>query len=285
MSTLRIAAIILIISAFIIAGCGGPQLSVSKDNLDFGAAQTKQTFHLKNSGGGALNWHISDDQDWLSIKPFAGKITKDSVMVIVTVDRSKLEPNQYHGKVSITSDGGDTTINVSAVKLRNPVVELVTSMGNIKLELFPDVAPVTVKNFLNLARSGFYDGLIFHRVIDGFMIQAGGYTVDLKRKDAQTIPDEFNDSLHNEGALAMAHRPTPNSGASQFYICLVPRHDLDYKYTVFGKTIEGLDVVHAIGSVRTSKGPDARPNLMPDQPLKPVIIEKVNILVDYQPIK
>jgi len=285
MSTIRFSALILFIGVFVIVGCSGPQLSVSKGNLDFGAAETNQTFQLTNAGGGALNWHIKDDQDWITVKPFAGSTSKDSVMVTIAVDRSKLEPNKYQGKVMITSDGGDTTINVIVVKLRNPVVEMVTSMGTVKLELFPDVAPIHVQNFLNLAKSGFYDGLIFHRVIDGFMIQGGGFTADMQRKDARLIPAEFNDSLHNEGALAMARGNDPNSASSQFYICLAPRHELDYKYTVFGKVIEGMDVVHAIGRVKTNKGPDRRPDMMPDQPLEPVIIKKINILVDYEPMR
>jgi cyclophilin family peptidyl-prolyl cis-trans isomerase len=285
MSNIRITALILIIGVFVIVGCSGPDLSVSKDKLDFGAAETYKTFTLKNAGGGALNWHIKDDKEWISVKPFAGRTSKDSIMVVVNVDRSKLEPNKYQGTVAITSDGGDTTIAVTLVKLRNPVVELVTSMGNIKLELFPDVAPNHVKNFLSLAKSGFYDGLIFHRVIDGFMIQAGAFTADGQRKNAPTIPAEFNDSLHNEGTLAMARADDPNSAASQFYICLVPRHELDYKFTVFGKTIGGMDVVHAIGKVKTNKGEDRRPDLMPNQPLKPVTIKKINILVDYDPME
>ncbi|HDS01712.1 MAG TPA: peptidylprolyl isomerase [candidate division Zixibacteria bacterium] len=202
---------------------------------------------------------------------------------MVTIERNKLEAQKYEQKINVSSDGGDTTIILTAEKVPNPVVLMETSMGDIKLELFPEVAPIHVQNFLNLTRSGFYDSLIFHRVIDGFMIQAGGYTDELELKPARNIPAEFNDSLHREGTLAMARRDDPNSASSQFYICLAPRPGLDGRYTVFGKTIEGLDVVHEIGKVETNKGENRDAGLMPNQPLEPVYIEKMNILVDYEP--
>ena len=182
----------------------------------------------------------------------------------------------------ITSDGGDTAITVTMVRLDNPIVELETSMGNIRLELFPDVAPNHVRNFLDLAKSGFYDGLIFHRVIDGFMVQAGAFNAegDIKETD-YVLNDEISDSLHHEGTLAMARRREPNSASTQFYICLAPKPYLDGAYTVFGKTIEGLDVVHAIGKVETS-GKRGNP---PNWPLKPVFINQINIIKDFVPIE
>lgn len=135
---------------------------------------------------------------------------------------------------------------------KNPVVVLETSEGKIELELFPKVAPKHVENFLGLVRRGFYDSLLFHRVIDGFMIQAGDPNGDGSGGSGTTIPAEFNDSLHHAGTLGMAHSTDPNSASSQFYICLAPTPHLDHKYTVFGKTISGFDVVQKIGKRPTS---------------------------------
>ena len=135
---------------------------------------------------------------------------------------------------------------------KNPVVVLETSEGKIELELFPKVAPKHVENFLGLVRRGFYDSLMFHRVIDGFMIQTGDPNGDGSGGADTTVPAEFNDSLHHAGTLGMARSTDPNSASSQFYICLAPTPHLDHKYTVFGKTIAGFDVVQKIGKTPTS---------------------------------
>ncbi len=283
---MRNTIIIIVLSAFVIlAGCSSPDLNISNNELEFGASAVNRTFKLENVGGGSMDWRIEENLEWLSAMPFAGVVKGDPVSILVKADRSVLEPGKYTGQIKITSNGGDTIINVSVILLKKPVVELETSKGSIKLELYPDVAPIHVENFLNLAKSGFYDSLIFHRVIDGFMIQGGGFTDDLRMKQAPTIPAEFNDSLHHAGTLAMARRNDPNSASSQFYICLRPQPRLDRQYTVFGKTIEGFDVVQDIGSVQTNRGPNRDKNMMPDQPLEPVYIEKVNVLVDYEPIE
>jgi len=272
----------IILVLLFLAGCGGPALDVSESSLDFGPAKTHLVFYLVNRGAGSLDYGITDDRNWLSVMPFGGKIGNDSVQITAKVDRSSLAPNKYTGTLKITSNGGDTTIAVTVIRLDNPIVELVTSMGNIKLKLFPDVAPNHVRNFLDLAKSGFYDSLIFHRVIDGFMIQAGAFTDDGNIKTSnKTLNAELNDSLHHEGTLAMARRQALNSAGTQFYICLSPRPYLDGKYTVFGKTIEGLDVVRAIGDVETS-GSKGTP---PDWPIRPVYIKKVNIIKDFVPIE
>jgi peptidyl-prolyl cis-trans isomerase B (cyclophilin B) len=128
-----------------------------------------------------------------------------------------------------------------------------TDKGEIVLRFFPDVAPVTVAGFLNLARSGFYDGTTFHRVEPGFVIQGG----DPKSKDANAadvgtggpgyyLPAEFNSRPHETGTLSMARSQSPNSGGSQFFICLAPQPGLDGEYTVFGETVSGMEVVNAI---------------------------------------
>ena len=136
---------------------------------------------------------------------------------------------------------------------KNPVVLMDTSMGNIKIELFADKAPKTVANFQKLANDKFYDGVKFHRVIPGFMIQGGDPNTKGPNRASYgtggpgyTIPAEFNDHLHVRGALAMARAHDINSAGSQFYICLADAHFLDHNYTVFGQVTKGMDVVDKI---------------------------------------
>jgi peptidylprolyl isomerase len=137
-------------------------------------------------------------------------------------------------------------------KNAKPIVVLETSEGNIEVELFPDVAPRHVENFLKLVREGFYDSLVFHRVIDGFMIQTGDPKGDGSGGSGSKVNAEFNDSTHHAGTLGMARSSDSNSASSQFYICIDPAPHLDRKYTVFGRTINGMDVVRKIGKVPTS---------------------------------
>jgi len=143
----------------------------------------------------------------------------------------------------------------------NPKVLMVTSKGNITIELFADKAPITVKNFLSYVDSGHYDGTIFHRVIKGFMIQGGGLTPDLVEKPAQSpIKNEATNGLSNKrGTIAMARTNVIDSATCQFFINHVDNPSLDHKdntpggfgYAVFGKVIKGMDVVDAIASVKT----------------------------------
>lgn len=128
-----------------------------------------------------------------------------------------------------------------------------TDKGDIVLQFYPDVAPVTVASFLNLARSGFYNGTRFHRVVPGFVVQGGDpISKDPNATDAGTggpgynLPAEFSDRKHETGTLAMARSQDPNSGGSQFYICLAPQPSLDGQYTVFGNTVSGMEVVNSI---------------------------------------
>jgi len=168
-----------------------------------------------------------------------------------------------------------------SVGAATPVVVMKTSMGAITLELYPDRAPKTVKNFLKYANDGFYNGTIFHRVIDGFMIQGGGFTANLTAKKTRApIPIESNNGLKNDaGAIAMARSRDPNSATSQFFINLVNNDSLNYPrpdghgYTVFGKVIEGMEVVRRIGKVATGTRPPLR-----NVPLEPVVIESVKML-------
>jgi cyclophilin family peptidyl-prolyl cis-trans isomerase len=152
------------------------------------------------------------------------------------------------------------TPTASANPAANPHVTLDTSMGKIVLELYPDKAPKTVANFLSYVKSHQYDGEIFHRVIPNFMAQAGGFTPDLKEKATKApIKNESNNGLSNErGTIAMARTADPDSASAQFFISVKDNgQSLDYKgpgtgYAVFGKVIEGMDVVDKIVAVPTA---------------------------------
>jgi cyclophilin family peptidyl-prolyl cis-trans isomerase len=153
----------------------------------------------------------------------------------------------------------------AAAAAANPVVVMDTSMGPIKIELFADKAPQTVKNFLAYADDKFYDGTIVHRVIPDFMIQAGGYSADKKLKDTRPpVKNESDNGLSNvRGTVAMARTGDPNSATSQFFINVTdnPRLDKNYPrgdgfgYCVFGKVVEGMDVVDKIRAVKTGDQP------------------------------
>jgi len=142
----------------------------------------------------------------------------------------------------------------------NPVVAIRTSEGTIKVELWPDKAPITVKNFLRYVEEGFYDGTIFHRVIPTFMIQGGGFTPDMKQKKThEPIKNEASEELKNErGTIAMARTGIVDSATSQFFISVKDNPALDHRddgdgfgYAVFGKVIDGMDVVDKIKAVTT----------------------------------
>ncbi len=163
----------------------------------------------------------------------------------------------------------------------SPRVELKTSHGTMIIELYAEQAPKTVENFLQYAKDGFYAGTIFHRVIDGFMIQGGGLTPDMKEKATRaSIPNEAKNGLKNEpGTLAMARTSDPHSAAAQFFINLKANSFLDYPsrdnwgYAVFGKVVEGMDVVQKIGKLATGNA-----GFHQNVPTTPVIIESVKLL-------
>lgn len=144
----------------------------------------------------------------------------------------------------------------------NPVVVVDTSKGKIEVELFQDKAPETVKNFLSYVKDDFYDGTIFHRVIDGFMIQGGGFTPDMKEKTTRApIKNEAANGLKNEaGTLAMARTSDPHSASSQFFINVADNSFLNhtaptssgYGYAVFGKVKSGMPIVNQIKQVKTT---------------------------------
>lgn len=162
-------------------------------------------------------------------------------------------------------------------------VEMKTNKGTIVLELNADKAPNTVKNFLTYANEGFYNGTIFHRVINGFMIQGGGFNADMVQKPTHdTIQNEANNGLKNDaGTIAMARTPDPHSATAQFFINLVNNDFLNHTgqnpsgwgYCVFGKVVSGMDVVQDIAKVATGRsGPHG------DVPKDAVVIEKVSVV-------
>ena len=167
----------------------------------------------------------------------------------------------------------------------NPQVELDTSAGVIKVELFPDAAPKTVANFLDYVNAKFYDGMQFHRVIAGFMIQAGGFTPEFSQKPTRPpVPIEAESAskagLTNvPGTLAMARTNDPNSATSQFFINVNDNKSLNYApgnpgYTVFGKVIAGMDVVNKIAKSATGKGGP----FPQDVPVEKVIIKSAKVV-------
>jgi len=163
-----------------------------------------------------------------------------------------------------------------------PVVTIETSLGTIKAELWPDKAPETVKNFLQYVHDKFYDGLIFHRVIDTYMIQGGGFTPDMKEKENHApIRNEASAEAGNaRGTLAMARTSDIHSATSQFFVNLLDNNFLNHRsktpegfgFCAFGKVISGMDVVDAIGKVRTGNRGHFQ-----DVPVDPVIIKSVRL--------
>ncbi|MGH8601595.1 MAG: peptidylprolyl isomerase [Gammaproteobacteria bacterium] len=181
-------------------------------------------------------------------------------------------------------------IGVGLVKAGEPPrVELQTNWGTIVLELESEKSPQTVANFLAYVREGFYDGTVFHRVIDGFMIQGGGYTPQWTQKQTKApIKNEAANGLKNtRGSLAMARTGDPHSATAQFFVNVADNPFLDYQeptvsgwgYTVFGRVIQGMDVVDRIKAVPTGRsGPFPK-----DAPQQAVIIERAIVLAETEP--
>jgi peptidyl-prolyl cis-trans isomerase B (cyclophilin B) len=172
----------------------------------------------------------------------------------------------------------------SAPKKRKvPMVKLTTNFGAITLELNDKAAPATVANFLQYVKDGHYDGTIFHRVIDGFMIQGGGFTADMAQKPTRApVKNEADNGLKNETyTVAMARTPNPDSATSQFFINVANNGFLDFRepsaqgygYCVFGKVVEGQDVVESMRKVRTGMRAGHQ-----DVPVENLVIEKAEVL-------
>jgi peptidyl-prolyl cis-trans isomerase A (cyclophilin A) len=164
---------------------------------------------------------------------------------------------------------------------KNPIVLMETSQGKVTIELFQKESPLSVKNFLSYVKEGFYNGTTFHRVIPGFMVQGGGFTANMNQKSTgKPIKNEADNGLKNDrGTLAMARTGDPDSATAQFFINLVNNSGLNrpqpdgHGYAVFGRVIEGMDVVDRIAGVRTGVRMGMR-----DVPLDPVEIKVVKVL-------
>ncbi|HEV2972989.1 MAG TPA: peptidylprolyl isomerase [Pirellulales bacterium] len=156
-------------------------------------------------------------------------------------------------------------------KTKKYQIELDTTLGKIKLDMLPDVAPGHCRNMLGLAKIGYYDGLVFHRIIKGFMIQGGCPEGSGSGGPGYTIPAEFNATTHEAGVVSMARTSDPNSAGSQFFICLERTPHLDRQYTAFGRTADAasLAVVKAIGAVKTGAN---------DRPATPVTIKSAKVI-------
>ena len=181
------------------------------------------------------------------------------------------------GQVFSAEEKKETPMNAS-----NEVAVIKTSEGEMVVEFWKDAAPNTIENFKKLARSGFFDGTTFHRIVKGFMIQGGDPNTKDPTKESRygeggpgyKIKAEFNDHPHDRGVLSMARDPNPDSAGSQFFICLAGVHRLDHQYTTFGKLIKGDDVLGKIGNTpvgRSSSGEMSKPT-------KRVTIESIKIV-------
>ncbi len=165
----------------------------------------------------------------------------------------------------------------------NPVVEMVTSLGKIRIELFAERAPKTVENFLQYTKDRFYDGTIFHRVIPGFMVQGGGFTPDMEQKKTrEAIANEAQNGLKNQkGTLAMARTPNPHSATAQFFINVAENDFLNFTgptqrgfgYCVFGHVTQGMEIVDKIVTVPTGNRGGHQ-----NVPLQPIVIQSMRIV-------
>jgi peptidyl-prolyl cis-trans isomerase B (cyclophilin B) len=181
------------------------------------------------------------------------------------------------GVKGIRSEDGTKPMNPSA----NEVAVIKTSEGDMAVQFWTDAAPKTIQNFKKLARSGFYDGTTFHRIVKGFMIQGGDPLSKDPNKEnlygtggpGYKIKAEFNDHPHERGVISMAREPDPDSAGSQFFICLAPVPRLDHQYTTFGKVIKGTDALEKIGDtpVEMARGEMSKPT-------KRVVINKIDIV-------
>ena len=164
--------------------------------------------------------------------------------------------------------------------MTHPIIRIhVRDFGTMTAELYPEKAPKTVENFVNLAKEGFFEGLIFHRVISGFMIQGGGFTPDFEHKEAKSIKGEFrsngfaqNDIPHKRGVLSMARTMVKDSASSQFFIMHADAPYLDGEYAAFGKVFEGIEIVDTIAKSKTGSY-----GYYQDVPKEAVIIEKMSV--------
>ncbi len=198
------------------------------------------------------------------------------LLMLVSCQKNELDDGMG-GDITTTSPAPEVNVPYETTdEVTDLVIIDVRDYGKIVVELYPETAPITVDNFKKLVSEKFYDGLIFHRIIKGFMIQGGGLTPEYAQRDADTIKGEFssngveNELLHTKGVISMARTPDPDSASSQFFIMHDAAPHLDGDYAAFGKTVFGIDVVDAIASVATNYS---------DMPLSEVVIESIRFAV------
>ena len=245
----------LLITIIILSGCGGGSefapvvTGVKVQSIQYGRTATIYI------GGKDLRSTLNVDTSGSCVNSsYASNSTTDVLVFNCLVSKTGDMPF-----VIKTAEG--ESIYSTSVNVPLPQVVLITSKGALTFELVdPAVAPSSVNNFLNYVNKGFYRDTLFHRVIPGFVVQGGGFTVGMVKKSGQTAPIELesNRGLSNlRGSLAMARAPAPNSAQSEFYINLVDNLSLDYRnaanpgYAVFGRVIQGLDVIDTISTVPT----------------------------------
>ena len=183
--------------------------------------------------------------------------------------------------ITISSCYGDSIHKINHGE-ETKLIKLTTTKGNIVIKLFSDKAPETVKNFLNYTENGNYNGTIFHRVIENFMVQGGGLMPDMSEfvSNAPVVNESNNDLSNKKGTVAMARTSDPHSATSQFFINLKDNDFLDkknapdgYGYCVFGEVVEGMDIIENIGTVSTGNAGGHG-----DVPQEPIIVEKVEVI-------
>jgi len=275
---------ILVLASVLLPGCGGtsspPDQPVLVSPTDGAFAVSLQPalqsseFSDPDSGDthAASQWQITATlADYGA--PVFDSGTDDVNLTQIGVEPGVLSDNTtYYWRVRYRDKGGAWSMwsaESSFTTVPNRVAVLETSKGKIKFEIYEDKAPVTTANFIKLAESGFYEGLIFHRVVDNFVIQTGDPKGNGTGGSSATINLEIHKDLtHTDGAVGMARSQNPNSASSQFYICDGAQHGLDGNYAVFGQVIEGMDVVRAIAAVATGAN---------SKPLQNVVMTKVTI--------
>jgi peptidyl-prolyl cis-trans isomerase B (cyclophilin B) len=198
--------------------------------------------------------------------------------VIILTACTKTTQQTSRTNQTTSTKAPEVTLDPSLLEKTDKITITLTNGEVIKADLYPDVAPITVANFEKLISENFYDGLIFHRVISGFMIQGGGYDENLTEKQSDRIKGEFsangveNNLKHTRGVLSMARTPDMDSASSQFFIMHEDAPHLDGQYAAFGMVTEGMDVVDEIANAQTESK-----NGMSDVPVEPIVIQTITL--------
>ena len=278
----KIIAILAVIAIVIVISAVTIYITSNTNDNTAPIADEDYSVILKNSAGNQIDVLANDidkDGDSLNITDVTtsshGSVNIDGSYVYYTPSNNFSGIDFIEYTISDGS-GKSTTATIHVIVAdENSIALIDTTRGTIVIELYEDKVPNTCENFIKLANDGFYDGLVFHRVKDDFMIQGGGFTFDGTKKESPygTIDLEINTEVrHVDGAIAMARTSDPNSATSQFYICDGAQSFLDDNYAAFGVVIDGMDVVRDIASVSTTTK-----NGMNDWPVDDVTINSIII--------